>query len=48
MLEMSDRESSDVRRNQQPAHKAPAELERRSFEAESRYTAATVVTSKQQ
>ena len=27
MLEMSERESSDVRRNQQPAHKAPGRVE---------------------
>ena len=27
MLEMSERESSDVRRNQQPAHKAPGRIE---------------------
>ena len=27
MLEMSDRESSDVRRSQQPAHKAPGRVE---------------------
>ena len=41
MLEMSERESSDVWHNQQPAHKAWAELRRRSLEAfsRSRYTA---------
>ena len=27
MLEMSERESSDVWRNQQPAHKAPGRVE---------------------
>ena len=48
MLEMSERESSDVRRNQQSQHTKPrAELRRRSLEAESRTTAATVGRSQE-
>ena len=48
MLKMSERESSDVRRNQQPAHKAPGRVEAKEPRSrKSVYTAATVGRSQE-